>query len=70
MSAEEAITAATLNGAAAICQSDKMGSLEKGKLANFVILDTASYTDLFYHFGINHVEETWVNGEKVVFVND
>ncbi|MFH1051358.1 MAG: imidazolonepropionase [bacterium] len=66
MSAEEAITAATLNGAAAICQSDKMGSLEVGKLANFILLDTPTYTDLFYHFGINHVEETWVNGQLLI----
>jgi imidazolonepropionase len=66
MSAEEALTAATLNGAAAICQSDKMGSLEVGKLANFIIADVPSYTDLFYHFGINHVEETWVNGARLV----
>ncbi len=66
MSAEEAITASTLNGAAAICQSDKMGSLEVGKLANFIILDTHTYTDLFYHFGINHVEETWVNGQLLI----
>ncbi len=66
MTAEECITAATLNGAAAIEQSDIMGSLEKGKMANFIITDTPSYTDLFYHFGINHVEEVWINGRKVV----
>ena len=66
MSAEEAITAATLNGAAALCQSEQMGSLEIGKLANFIIADVTSYTDLFYHFGINHVEQTWVNGSRVI----
>jgi len=65
MSAEEAICAATLNGAAAICQSDVMGSLEVGKLANFIVADVSSYTDIFYHFGINHIVETWVNGQRV-----
>ncbi|MFC2130799.1 imidazolonepropionase [Bacteroidota bacterium] len=66
MTAEEAITAATLNGAHAIEQSDKMGSLEVGKLANFIIADVESYTDLFYHFGLNHVEQVWVNGKQIV----
>lgn len=65
MTAEEAITAATLNGAAAIEQSHRMGSLENGKDANFIICDVNSFTDLFYHFGINHVKETWINGRKV-----
>jgi imidazolonepropionase len=67
MTAEECICAATINGAAAIEQSDKMGSIEVGKRSNFIILDTPNYTDLFYHFGINHVEETWINGERVKF---
>jgi imidazolonepropionase len=66
MTAEEAITAATLNGAHAIEQSGKMGSLEIGKQANFVIANVSSYTDLFYHFGINHVEQVWINGKREV----
>jgi imidazolonepropionase len=65
MTAEEAISAATLNGAAAIKKSDSMGSLEVGKYANFIITNTDSYTDLFYHFGINHIKEVWVNGIKI-----
>jgi imidazolonepropionase len=64
MTAEEAITAATLNGARAIEQSHRMGSLEPGKLANFIVCNCDSYTDIFYHFGINHVEQTWINGNK------
>lgn len=64
MTAEEAITAATLNGAKALEQSDRIGSLEVGKRADFIIANTDSYTDLFYHFGINHVEETWIKGQK------
>ncbi len=66
MTAEEAIVAATLNGAAAIEQSHRMGSLEPGKDANLAIADCRSYTDIFYHFGINHIEETWINGERFV----
>ncbi len=66
MTAEEAITAATLNGAAALELSDRMGSLEPGKEANFIVCDTSSYTDIFYHFGVNHVSEVWVKGDKLI----
>ena len=72
MTAEEAITAATLNGARAINQSERMGSLEIGKDSNFFIANCTSYTDLFYHFGINPIETTYINGKKVaenIFVN-
>lgn len=65
MTAEEAISAATLNGAHAIEQSHRMGSLEVGKDANFAIYNVPSYTDIFYHFGINHIEELWVDGMKI-----
>lgn len=65
MTAEEAICASTLNGAYSIRQSDKMGSLEIGKLANFVVYDVPKYSDIFYNFAINHVEQTWIQGELV-----
>ncbi len=35
----EAITAATLNSAYALCREDSSGSIEAGKWANFVVLD-------------------------------
>lgn len=65
MTAEEALVAATLNGAAALEKSGETGSLEKGKRADFIVCDCGSYTDIFYHFGVNHVEQTWIGGEKV-----
>lgn len=65
MTVEECISAATLNGAAAIEMSDKIGSLERGKQADFIVADVADYSDLFYHFGINHISETWIKGRKV-----
>jgi imidazolonepropionase len=65
MTAEEALTAATLNGAFAIEQSENMGSLEAGKYANFAIANVDSYIDLFYHFGINHIETTYIKGKKL-----
>lgn len=66
MTAEEALTAATLNAAAALCLSSQVGSLEVGKQADLLIADVSSYTDLFYHFGINHIQNVFVNGKKVV----
>ena len=65
MTAEEALVAATLNGAYAIEQSENMGSLEVGKYANFAIANVDSYIDLFYHFGINHIETTFIKGKKL-----
>ncbi len=66
MTAEEALTAATLNAAAALCLSSQVGSLEVGKQADLLIANVSSYTDLFYHFGINHIQSVFVNGKKVV----
>jgi imidazolonepropionase len=66
MTAEESISAATINGAKALMIQDKKGSLEKGKDADFVIYNCDSYIDIVYHFGINHVEEVWIKGKKIV----
>jgi imidazolonepropionase len=65
MTAEEALVSATLNPAYSLEISDQVGSIEKGKRANIIVLDTPNYTDLFYHFGINHVEQTWIDGKQV-----
>ncbi len=65
MTVEEALTAATLNGAAAVDVAETLGSLEVGKAANFLILDVAQAAEMIYHFGINHVREVWIRGQKV-----
>jgi len=51
----EALTAATLNAACAIGLGGQVGSLEPGKLADLVILDTDDYRMLAYRFGTNLV---------------
>lgn len=58
MSIEEAIVAATINGAAALGISHITGSLEIGKRADIAVYDVASYNDIVYHFGINHCVHT------------
>ena len=65
LTAEEALTAATINSAKAMDLSDITGSLAIGKQADFLIADVASYTDLFYHFGVNHISETWIKGKRI-----
>jgi imidazolonepropionase len=62
----EALTALTLNAAAAVGRADRIGSLEVGKQADFVILDVPDYRQMFYHFGVSHVE-TVVKRGRVVY---
>lgn len=66
MAMEEALTAATLHGAAALLREHEVGSLQVGKYADFLILDSASYADIGYHFGTNRVAEVWIGGKKVI----
>ena len=66
MSVEEAITASTLHGAAALTSSSTVGSLEVGKKADFTVLNSSHYADMVYHFGVNHVEQVWIDGKRHV----
>lgn len=52
----QAIAAATINAAAAIARSDRIGSLEPGKQADVLILDIPDYRHLGYRFGVNLVQ--------------
>jgi len=55
MTPEEAITAATINGAAALKMSDRVGSIEVGKQADIILYDAPNYRYIPYHFGSNLV---------------
>ena len=58
----EVVTALTLNGAAALGRSDRVGSLTAGKQADLIVCDAANYAHLFYHFGVNHVRRVYKRG--------
>ena len=65
----QAIVAATINAAAAIAAEDRIGSLEEGKQADALLLDTNDYRHLGYRFGTNLVT-TVVKKGKVVISQD
>jgi imidazolonepropionase len=67
MSPEEALCAATLNGAAALRLSATCGSIEVGKNADLLVADVPDYTHLAYHFGMNHLVKTIKNGTILEF---
>jgi len=58
MTPAEALTAATFNAAHTLGRADVTGSLEPGKRADVVLLNTADYRDLAYHLGTNLVHMT------------
>ncbi|MBZ9730315.1 imidazolonepropionase [Salegentibacter sp. JZCK2] len=66
MTPEEAINAATINGAYAMDLSKTHGSITKEKKANFILTkEIPSYTFLPYAFGTNSIESVYINGKMV-----
>jgi imidazolonepropionase len=61
----EVVNALTVNAAAALGRADRLGSLEPGRQADFVIWDVPDYRQLFYHFGINHVHRVIKRGRVI-----
>ncbi|MCK0132173.1 imidazolonepropionase [Flavobacteriaceae bacterium F08102] len=63
MTPEEAINAATINGAYAMDLSDEVGSITVGKSANFIVTSPIpSYAEIPYSFGENKIDVVYVNG--------
>jgi imidazolonepropionase len=65
MTPSEAITAATINAAYSLGRGDEIGSLDKGKRADFVIHDCEDYRELAYFFGVEHPSRVYAGGELV-----
>jgi imidazolonepropionase len=66
MTPAEAVTAFTLNGAAAIGRAGTIGSLDVGKQGDVVILEFPSYLYIPYHIGVNTVEKVIKKGDLVI----
>ncbi len=65
LSPAEALTAATLNAAYAIGLAGKVGSLEVGKQADFLLLDGESPAILAFHAGVSPLLAVYKRGEKI-----
>jgi len=66
MSPAEAVTASTVNAAYSLNRGEKIGSLEPGKLANFVTFDCEDYRELAYWFGIPQTHAVYIKGERAL----
>ncbi len=66
MSTEEAVTAFTINAAAAVGRADSTGSIDPGKKGDIVILEYPSCQFIPYHMAVNTVE-TVIKEGKIVF---
>jgi imidazolonepropionase len=67
MTPEEAITASTLNAAAALALADRVGSIEPGKEADLVLCEVPDYRSLAYEFGVNHAAHVIKHGVLLEF---
>ncbi|MFZ2282677.1 MAG: imidazolonepropionase [Lutibacter sp.] len=66
MTPEEAINAATINGAYAMGLEKTHGSICKGKKANFIITkEIPSYGFIPYSFGNQHIDKVFVEGKEI-----
>jgi imidazolonepropionase len=66
MSPAEAITASTINAAHSLNRSDRIGSLEPGKLANFSTFNCEDYRELAYWFGVTATNAVYVKGRRII----
>ncbi|NCO62914.1 MAG: imidazolonepropionase [Flavobacteriales bacterium] len=63
---EEAINAATINGAYAMGMQNEVGSIAKGKQANLILTKPInSYSFIPYSFGANQIEKVYLKGKEI-----
>ncbi len=66
LTAEETLTAITLNAAASLGEAATRGSLEPGKRGDAVLLEGPSLEHLVYHYGVNPVTDVVAGGQVVI----
>ncbi len=62
MTPAEALTATTINAAVSLGRGERIGSLEPGKLADFVVHDCNDYREIAYFFGLEHAAFVYTQG--------
>jgi len=65
MSAEEIISAVTINSSAALGLSENIGSIEIGKQADFAVFDAKEISEIIYNIGINLNKYTIKKGQII-----
>lgn len=65
MRPNEALVAATLNAAFSLNRSKDVGSLEKGKFADLVIINSKRWENIIYQFGDFPIGEVYKKGIKL-----
>ena len=65
LTTEEAITALTINGAAALNRADTIGSIDVGKKGDVIVIEFPSYEYIPYHIGVSAVETVVKDGNLV-----
>lgn len=61
---EQALAAGTYGAAKALGAAKEYGGLLPGQRADFLVLKTGDYRDMFYYFGENFVDTTYIAGKK------
>jgi imidazolonepropionase len=61
----EVINAVTKNAAKSLTIFDRVGSIEVGKDADFIVMDVPNYKAIVYNYAINHVVATYKKGQKI-----
>ncbi len=64
MTPAEAITATTINAAYSLGRGDKIGSLEPGKRADFVVHDCSDYREISYFVGVESALAVYIDGKS------
>lgn len=65
MTPAEAISAATINAAYSLGRGAEIGSLERGKFADFVVHDCNDYREIPYFFGREPAQVVYIAGVRV-----
>jgi len=62
----EILTASTINPAFSLGIASRLGGIEIGKQADFVLMKAKNLDYLIYHYGVNHARHVFKKGVQVV----